>query len=114
MARPYLDRTPEGALYQIFSHVEAEDLARLSCASSKLRIGSENFAQFQVKQREWRLLDGATATERLASEIVYFDADAFEPSVGRRAAIKIREETRIASAITSSATARIDKGNTLK
>ena len=77
MARPYLDRTPEGALYQIFSHVEAEDLARLSCASSKLRIGSENFAQLQVKQREWRLLDGATATERLASEIVYFDADAF-------------------------------------
>ena len=51
MARPYLDRTPEGALYQIFSHVEAEDLARLSCASSKLRIGSENFAQLQVKQR---------------------------------------------------------------
>ena len=80
--RPYLDRTPEGALYQIFSHVEAEDLARLSCASSKLRIGSENFAQLQVKQREWRLLDGATATERLASEIVYFDADALEPSVG--------------------------------
>ena len=84
MARPYLDRTPEGALYQIFSHVEAEDLARLSCASSKLRIGSENFAQLQVKQREWRLLDGATATERLASEIVYFDADAFR-AVGRDA-----------------------------
>ena len=45
-------------LYQIFSHVEAEDLARLSCASSKLRIGSENFAQLQVKQRvastRWR------------------------------------------------------------
>ena len=82
--RPYLDRTPEGALFQIFSHVEAEDLARLSCASSKLRIGSENFAQLQVKQREWRLLDGATATERLASEIVYFDADAFR-AVGRDA-----------------------------
>ena len=56
----------------------------LSCASSKLRIGSENFAQLQVKQREWRLLDGATATERLASEIVYFDADAFR-AVGRDA-----------------------------
>ena len=98
--RPYLDRTPEGALYQIFSHVEAEDLARLSCASSKLRIGSENFAQLHVKQREWRLLDGATATERLASEIVYFDADAFRAWTGR-AETEIREETRIEGEITS-------------
>lgn len=82
--RPYLDRTPEGVLFQVLKYVEAEDLARLSCAAPRFRLATERFATLLVKQKEWRLLDGATAAERLASEICYFDADAFR-AVGRDA-----------------------------